>query len=213
MSGRRNTVILDFGGVLGLPQSPADAGSMAAMCGLSPEAFAAAYRRHRLELDRGSLSVEAYWSGIMEEGGITASAELLARANDLDTRSWTALNGRMIDWSRRLREAGTRTAILSNMPPDKVAFMRARAGFRWMAEFTAVVFSSDVNMVKPEPGIYLLCLERLGVQPEECLFIDDHYVNVDAAASLGIAGVLFTSCLSLARALSDWPEIPTDGLL
>jgi putative hydrolase of the HAD superfamily len=212
MDVRITTVILDFGGVLGLPQTPADVGIMASMCGLSPDAFGPAYRRRRLELDRGSLGADEYWRGIMEEGGVTATKELLARVNELDTLSWTAMNRRMIDWARLLRKAGLRTAILSNMPPDKVAFMRSRHDFRWLEEFPVVVFSSDVDMVKPEPGIYRLCLERLGAAPGECLFIDDHSVNIDAAIPLGMAAVLFTSCEELARRLSQRPGIPVEGL-
>ncbi len=212
MGARVTTVIFDFGGVLGLPQNSSDVGIMASMCGLSREAFAKAYRRRRQELDRGSLGADEYWRAIMEEGGVSATEELLARVNGLDTASWTVMNRRMIHWSRALRKAGLQTAILSNMPPDKVSFMRSRKDFAWLEEFPVVVFSSDVDLVKPEPEIYRLCLERLGAAPGECLFIDDHSANIDAANPLDMAAVLFTSCEELARRLSQWPEIPVEGL-
>ncbi len=56
--------------------------------------------------------------------------------------------------------------------------------------FELVVDSGFVGCRKPEPEIYELTLERLdGVAPEECLFIDDVEVNVDAARELGMSAV------------------------
>ena len=48
-------------------------------------------------------------------------------------------------------------------------------------------------MVKPDPRIYQLILERLEVQPAEALFVDDYPRNIDAALALGMAAVRFTS--------------------
>ncbi len=212
MAERITTVIFDFGGVLGYSRSLEDKQAIAALCGLTPEAFGAAYGNRRLELDRGALSTAEYWSAILKEGGIRPTPGLLARINDLDTKSWTRMNEGMMGWARLLRKKGFKTAVLSNMPPDKTAFLRTDPRFSWLSEFGAAVFSSEVDMVKPDPGIYRLCVEKLGVRPAECLFLDDHMVNVDAAVSLGMAGVLFDSMAGLAQSLSRWPEVPADGL-
>jgi putative hydrolase of the HAD superfamily len=57
-----------------------------------------------------------------------------------------------------------------------------------------VVASSLIGMRKPEPAIYELTLERLGgVDPRECLFIDDNELNVEAARELGMQTVRFQS--------------------
>jgi putative hydrolase of the HAD superfamily len=56
--------------------------------------------------------------------------------------------------------------------------------------FDVVVDSSEVGMRKPDPGIYLLTCRKLGVGPEECIFVDDLECNVVAAAALGMETIL-----------------------
>jgi FMN phosphatase YigB (HAD superfamily) len=46
-------------------------------------------------------------------------------------------------------------------------------------------------MAKPEPGIYTLAAERLGLSPGQCVFVDDLDTNVEAARGVGMQAVLF----------------------
>jgi putative hydrolase of the HAD superfamily len=57
--------------------------------------------------------------------------------------------------------------------------------------FEVVVDSAFVGLRKPDPAIYRLTCERLGVAPERCLFVDDIEANCTAAAGLGMAAVWF----------------------
>ena len=59
--------------------------------------------------------------------------------------------------------------------------------------FEVVVDSAFVGLRKPDPEIYRLTLERLGLPPEACLFVDDTDVNVAAARELGMPAVWFRS--------------------
>lgn len=59
--------------------------------------------------------------------------------------------------------------------------------------FDVIVISSEVRLAKPDPAIYELTLERLGVTPEEAIFTDDSTNNVAAAEALGITGFVFTT--------------------
>jgi 2-haloacid dehalogenase len=58
--------------------------------------------------------------------------------------------------------------------------------------FRDVVVSGDEKLVKPNPAIYRLALDRFGLAAEEAVFVDDRRENIDAAAALGIRAVLFT---------------------
>ena len=64
-----------------------------------------------------------------------------------------------------------------------------------------VIASYRIRMLKPDMAFYKKALEIIGVQPAECAFIDDMQENVDAANSLGMKGVLFTSVLQLQKDL------------
>jgi 2-haloacid dehalogenase len=58
--------------------------------------------------------------------------------------------------------------------------------------FRDIVVSGDERLVKPDPAIYRLALDRFGLAAAEAVFIDDNVANVDAAAALGIHALLFT---------------------
>ena len=59
--------------------------------------------------------------------------------------------------------------------------------------FIDTIVSGEHKMIKPDPAIYQLLLERNQLKPEDCIFIDDTLENVEAAIALGIDGLLFTS--------------------
>ena len=60
--------------------------------------------------------------------------------------------------------------------------------------FELVVDSGFVGMRKPDPRIYELTVARLaGINPDDCLFVDDLLVNVEAAQAIGMAAVHFRS--------------------
>ena len=130
------------------------------------EDFSRLYQRDRLELDRGTLTSEEYWARILEASGVQTSAELIARIEEEDSLGWTRINERVVSWSRELRAAGYATAILSNMPFDKLAYMRKNPAFDFIDEFPVTVFSCNHRVVKPEAAIYRLCLDLLVRAPE-----------------------------------------------
>jgi putative hydrolase of the HAD superfamily len=91
----------------------------------------------------------------------------------------------MYDLMRTVRKAGFRTCLLSNSwghggYPREV----------FPELFDAWVISSEVRMRKPEERIFRHAAELLGLRPEQCVFIDDMQANIEAAASIGMVGVL-----------------------
>jgi putative hydrolase of the HAD superfamily len=80
-----------------------------------------------------------------------------------------------------------RLGVLSNNVPSLLEALEC-LGLR--AYFDDVVVSALVGVSKPDPAIYRLALQRLGVQPAQALFVDDLEENVRAAQALGIAAVL-----------------------
>jgi putative hydrolase of the HAD superfamily len=91
----------------------------------------------------------------------------------------------MIAGVRAARRAGVRTGMLSNSWGDDRYDREQLASL-----FDAWVISGEVGLRKPDPAIYSLAAERLGVAPEECVFVDDLPGNLKPAAALGMATVL-----------------------
>jgi epoxide hydrolase-like predicted phosphatase len=65
--------------------------------------------------------------------------------------------------------------------------------------FDVIVISAEEKIVKPDPRIYDLALERLGVQPDGAIFLDDFIENIHAANALGLIGVHFQSSAQAQR--------------
>ncbi|MFG6446911.1 HAD family hydrolase [Roseateles sp. BYS180W] len=94
-----------------------------------------------------------------------------------------------------LKAAGHRLHYLSNMPqPYADHLERAYPLQEW---FVSGVFSSRVKQSKPQQPIFDEALRRIGAPAAECLFLDDHPANVEAARALGWQAELFTSADAL----------------
>ncbi|MCI0519409.1 MAG: HAD-IA family hydrolase, partial [Chloroflexi bacterium] len=57
--------------------------------------------------------------------------------------------------------------------------------------FDFMIISAEVGLVKPDERIYRLTVDRLGMRPEECIFVDDFSRNVDAAREFGLHAIHF----------------------
>jgi putative hydrolase of the HAD superfamily len=99
-------------------------------------------------------------------------------------------NHELFDHYAALRaERGLRFALCTNNVREWEARWRAMLPVDEL--FEVVVDSAFVGVRKPDPAIYRLTCERLGVAPERCVFVDDVEVNCTAAAELGMAAVRF----------------------
>ena len=92
---------------------------------------------------------------------------------------------RMLDALRRARAAGIRTGLVSN---SMGAGRYDRDVFPEL--FDGVVISGDVGMHKPEPEIFHLGAEKIGVPPADCVFVDDLKENIAGAEAVGMTGIL-----------------------
>ena len=183
-------IIFDYGNVLCTPQLAADIDAMASVLRLPAARFSELAWRFRLAYDAADLDAVRYWNTVAEAASRSLTPAEIDRLVALDNASWTHPNPAMLDWARRLREAGIRTAILSNMPSPVREYLD---GCAWLPEFDHRTFSCDVRRTKPNREIYQHCLAGLGVEPSEALFLDDRDENIRAAQELGIHALLFTT--------------------
>jgi putative hydrolase of the HAD superfamily len=93
---------------------------------------------------------------------------------------------RMLEAVRRAGEAGICTGLISNSWGTGIEYDPTLLD----ELFEAVVISGDVGMHKPEPAIFMLGAERLGLRPEECVFVDDLRENCQGAEEVGMTAVL-----------------------
>ena len=96
---------------------------------------------------------------------------------------------------RRANERGIKTALLSN------SWGNTYPRDTWDGMFDDIVISGEVGLRKPEPEIFRLAAGRLGLEPAECVFVDDLQLNVDGALAVGMTAILHTEYDETRRAL------------
>src|SRR3989344_1375020 len=113
---------------------------------------------------------------------------------DIGVESQEELVTELLAFIKELRKS-RKIGLLSNAPSPFFRSLLERGGVADL--FDAIVVSSEVGHAKPEPEIFHVILERLGVAPEKALMIDDNAANVDGAIAVGMGGYLFTSVQAL----------------
>jgi epoxide hydrolase-like predicted phosphatase len=193
---RPRAVISDFGGVLTTPLINAFE-AYRKSSGIQPEALGAAMGRiqertgeHPLfELEKGRITEAAFMHELEAElGDGTSMAEFRSTyfAN-------LHPNEPMLALMRDIRGRGLRVAMLTNNVREWEAQWKAMIpDLDEIFEF--IVDSAFVGMRKPDPGIYMLTVDRFGdgIEPADCVFVDDIEHNCEAAAELGMTAVHFT---------------------
>jgi 2-haloacid dehalogenase len=138
-----------------------------------------------------------------------AEAELIARHPDKAAliRAWGARFDEMIPGAledtvvvlAELKGRGTPLYALSNWSAE--TFPPQRQRFPFLAWFDGIVVSGEEAVIKPDPRIFKLLLNRYALAPEQAVFIDDNPDNAAAAHALGIHGIHFRSAETLRREL------------
>jgi putative hydrolase of the HAD superfamily len=185
-------LLIDFGGVL--TSNVFDAfGDFCTSVGLDADAFAVAVRSHPeasqmlVAVETGQLSEDEFerqFAPILCEG-----TDVVLEPEGLIARLTTTLrpDPAMIDVVRRVKQAGHPTSIVSN-----TFGYGAYEGYDIETLVDDVVLSGDVGVRKPSRRIYTLAAERLGVDPADCVFVDDLAHNVSGAERVGMTGLHHT---------------------
>jgi len=108
----------------------------------------------------------------------------------------------MIEALRRARAAGLKTGLISN------SWGRGRYDRDSFSElFDGVVISGEVGLHKPQPEIFRLGAERVGLTPEQCVFVDDLRENCEGAEAVGMVAVLHRGADETLARLEDLLEV------
>ncbi len=183
-------VLWDFGGVF--TSSPFDAfaayerrqglpeGFLRKVNTLNPDGNAWA------RLERAEISLEAFDTIFADEA---AALGHRVPGGDVVRLLFGEVRPAMVEALRRIRQH-FRTACITNnfgaIGPDTVSAERGTAWREVSSLFEFVLESSKVGVRKPEPAIYRMACERLGVTPAEAVFLDDLGINLKSARALGM---------------------------
>ncbi len=182
-------VIVDVGGVLIRTHSQAGREKWAGRVGMSLaefEQFVFGGESGR-QAQLGQKTNEVHWRWLGDYFGLNESGLAEMRR---DFFAGDALNESLVAYIKRLREAGYRTGLLSNFT-DSARRVWTEV-YPFIQYFDGVVISAEVGLMKPDPKIYHLAAESLGVQAPEALFVDDFIENIEGAKAVGMQVLHFT---------------------
>lgn len=221
MSGQYQAVIFDFGGVI--TSSPF-------------EAF------NRLETERGlprdfirqvnAANPDGNAWALFERAEIDASTfnqmfadDARALGHELEGRAVLAVlagavRPAMVTALDRLKAAGYRIGCITNNVPSGHGAGMARSADskdeleQIFARFEQIIESSKAGVRKPDPRIYMMMCERLGLEPVQCIYLDDLGINCKPASQLGMHAIKVTgevqALADLAAVLDLPPGWPLD---
>jgi putative hydrolase of the HAD superfamily len=178
-------LLTDFGGVLTTNVFDSfKAFSIAE--GLPPDTVKRTFRENPAALaelrllERGELPVDEFERRFAPHLGITDYSGLVERLF-----AGLGPDAPMMEAMRHAHDAGIKTAVISNSWGDGIYDGVELAGI-----FDEIVISGEVGLHKPDPAIFELTCNRLGVVPSECVFVDDLRENCAAAEALGMTAIL-----------------------
>jgi len=199
--GMRHAVIFDMDGVL-VDSYQAHLESWQALAAehgrsFTEEEFARSFGRTSRDI------IQSLWQGLavhdadvrrMDERKEGLFRQRLAR-------HFPAMDG-VPDLLVSLHAAGFRLAVGSSGPPENVDLVLDRLGAR--ALFDAVVNGTDIERGKPDPQVFLLAADRLGVPPANCVVVEDAPAGIEAATRAGMRSV---ALLSTGRRAEDFQHV------
>jgi epoxide hydrolase-like predicted phosphatase len=179
-------LLIDWGGVLTTNLFDAF-GVFCEREGLSPDTVSRQFRSHEasrellIGLETGTLPEQEFEPRFAEILGVPAPGLIDRMFAGADT------DDAMVAVVRSARQQGVRTGLLSNS-------WGTRRYDRGLLDelFDGLAISGEIGIRKPDPDIYELGAQRIGVLPRECVFVDDLPFNLPPAADLGMATVHHT---------------------
>lgn len=138
------------------------------------------------EYDRGVMTYEELFQGFVDND---PEIEPQLREIFADVSTMVVRNDYAIPWIHALQDKGYRCLYLSNF--SERAHKECAAALDFIPHMDGGILSYQEKIIKPMPEIYQLLIDRYGLVPQECVFLDDTKRNLDAAEKFGIHTIHF----------------------
>ena len=140
------------------------------------------------EFDRGVLEVEDIIKMFIEND---SSIEKEIRLICEDIHDMLGRRDYAIPWIKELKEKGYKVLYLSNF--SRKAEVECAHTLDFLPYMDGGILSYQEKVIKPEPEIYQILIDRYNLVPDECVFMDDKEINCEGARKAGIHAIVFTT--------------------
>jgi HAD superfamily hydrolase (TIGR01509 family) len=146
-----------------------------------------------VQIDLGKISRAEFFAGLAGISGMSA----LAMQSEIDNQ--LIPDEQLITLIKLLKNT-YRIGLLSNACKEEIEIIYRD---KIDSVFDALAVSYEIGSVKPDPAIFRICAERLGVKPAECLFVDDSKGNLEGAARVGMKTLYYPTFGEVPRELEE----------
>ncbi len=181
-------IYTDLGGVLVRTEDPGPRARLAESLGLTARELERIVFENEssARASVGGITHDQHWQNVARSLQLPESE--VPRLRD-EFFGGDRVDSELVDFLRAARQT-VRVGLISNAWSDLRAWITGR-GF--VDAFDALVISAEAGVMKPDPGIYRLALEKLGAAPQEAVFVDDMPANVEGARAVGMQAFTFTT--------------------
>ena len=195
-------VIFDLGGVLVNYDGYDTFTAVSEMAGISMEEMYHFYQQHDRDFGTGRLSGLDYYQKLDKAYGISGSYEVFATAFCRNQQR----NEPALAFARDLQaRPDVKVGIISNTNEVHAHWLRTH--LPEFQQFSSVILSNEVGLLKPDPAIFKLVLSQLNVPPAQAVFVDDAAENVAGGTAVGLAGIHHTNWQHSRSAIEEWLQI------
>lgn len=149
-----------------------------------------------IQASTGAISSQQHWEAVMKR--LKRPMEEMTSIRD-EFFAGDIVDRDILNFLRSLR-ATHQTGLISNAWSDLREYLVRE---RMIDAFDHIIISAEVGVAKPEPGIFQMALQQAGVRPEEAVFVDDFYVNIEGCEKVGIQGIHFRDAQSALQQLKQ----------
>jgi putative hydrolase of the HAD superfamily len=137
-----------------------------------------------IQASTGAITSQQHWEAVMKR--LKRPLEEMASIRD-EFFAGDIVDRTILEFLRSLRGQHI-TGLISNAWSDLRDYLVRE---KMIDAFDHIIISAEVGVAKPDPRIFQVALERAGVKPDEAVFVDDFYVNIEGCEKVGIKGIHF----------------------
>ena len=168
------------------------------LVGVTEVEYSKVYFRHNRSYNAGKpLTEQELWDRVLTDLGKSDLLDSVEKFS-ADYRSQKSINKPVLELVDSLKTRGYKVGLLSNNSVETANLLRSAKIDR---HFDAFIVSAEVGLMKPDPAIYDLLCDKLGINCTELVFIDDSSQSLSSAKECGYEPVLFTTYETLIKDL------------
>ena len=181
-------IVFDIGGVLALDAPKNFLGELLIKRDIPIQESLTAWRKYWPQFKLGNISEDEFWKGFVDELLIKERPEDLINEFKDMMRLFLVPIDDVFAYAKELK-AKFRVGVISNNSREWIAYLQEH--YEIDKDFEPKIYSYELHAVKPEKKVYEVMMTKLGVKPEEVVFVDNHERNLEPAKEMGMHVILF----------------------